>query len=180
MIKTILLLSGCGGTERDREKFLQWREDFVNREEISINANLTVSGGGRFSEYKLQYNKTTEGETVEVLEPKLIANVRASRRDGATWLSFEGVVLETGAIAEERKLSPMMALPTFVDSIKRGHLEQTWREKLNDETHLVSDLEMPDGTILTLWQRKDDMMPVYGAFRSGASVVLRIKINEII
>ena len=173
----LVLLSACGGAERDREEFSAWREEFRALEELTITADLTAAGGTMFSEYRLLYRMDGEEETVEVIAPELIANIKARRSPGALRLSYDGVMLDTGHSAGDR-LSPMMALPTFADCLRDGHIERTWREEVEKRPMLVTELQLPDGVFMTLWQERGGMRPVHAALRNGEAVTLRMTVIE--
>ena len=87
-------------------------------------------------------------------------------------------MLETGDTLSEN-LSPLMALPTFMVIIKQGHVENAWREKVDETEMLVTELEMPDGSIMTLWQNYSDSSPVCADLRSGDRVELKIQFTKI-
>ena len=86
-------------------------------------------------------------------------------------------MLDTGSALSEN-LSPLMALPTLMKVIKEGHVENTWSETENKAALTVTELEMPDGTIMTLWQRSSDMTPQHVDVRSGERVEINIDIKK--
>ena len=174
----LVILCGCSKSEKYEGKFTTWRDSYISLAEHSIEAVVTASDEDKVCEYTLLYTMNADGEAVKVLAPELIADITAHIEKDGTRLSFEGAMLETGSTLSEN-LSPLMALPTFMDIIKDGHTENSWRETKDEKELLVTELEMPDGTIMTLWQNSTDMSPVYADVRSGDRVEIKINFTKV-
>lgn len=175
---SLIILCGCSKSEKYEEMFTTWRGGYSSIAEHSLEAVVTASDEDKINEYTLLYTQNAEGETVEVISPELIAHITARIEQDETRLSYDGVMLDTGSTLSEN-LSPLMALPSFMDIIAEGHPENSWREKKDDTELLVTELEMPDGTIMTLWQSYSDMKPVYADIRSGDRVELKINFTKV-
>lgn len=175
---SLILISGCGSAAKYEEAYTSWRAEVLGRETHAIEAVVTASDEETVCEYTLSYTLDAERETIEVLAPELIAKIRAQvEKDESVRLSYDGVILDTGsALAEE--LSPLMALPTFMDILREGHVERVWRETEDDTQLIVTDLEMPDGRRLTLWQRAADMVPAYAELRSENRVEIKMHFTK--
>lgn len=176
---TLMILCGCSKSAQNEAAFLAWRQNYLSTGQHEIEAVVTASDDEKVCEYTLLYNIGEEGETVEVLAPELIAKIKAHIEDKETRLSYDGAVLETGSTLSEN-LSPLMALPKFMGIIKEGHVENCWREKKDDTEYFVTELEMPDGMIMTLWQESGDMTPAYADVRSHDRVEVKIIITRFI
>jgi len=174
----LLVLCGCSKSEKYEEMYSKWRDNYISLEDHSIEAVVTASDENKVCEYTLLYCRNTDGETVQVLAPELIADISAHIEIDGTRLSYDGAMLETGSTLSEN-LSPLMALPTFVDIIEEGHCENSWRETKDEKELLVTELEMPDGTMMTLWQNSTDMSPVYADIRSGDRVEVKINFTKV-
>ena len=174
----LLVLCGCSKSEKYEEMYTSWRDSYFSAAEHSIQAVVKSSDDDKVCEYELLYTLGADGETVKVISPKLITDITAHIDGDETRLSYDGAMLETGSTLAEN-LSPLMALPTFTDIIKEGHVENAWREKIDDTQMLVTELEMPDGAIMTLWQNYSDSNPVYADIRSGSRVELKIQFTKI-
>lgn len=172
-ISLLLTLSACGGAG-SAARFEAWRTNFLESPEHSITAEVTSTSGDAHGEFTLSYRKDSEGESVSVLSPALIADVKALVEDDGVSLSFEGVILETGA-GVSQKLSPLTALPIFMDFLEEGYVKDSWTEREGGRELAVTELELSDASRLTLWQDKADMSVLYAAIRSGDSVEIRIK-----
>ncbi|NLV86869.1 MAG: hypothetical protein GX025_06600 [Clostridiales bacterium] len=147
---SLLLTAGCKSHSRQEENFTNWKEQFLLSDELSITAVVKASSDDTVSKYKLVYEKRGDTESVEILEPELISKVKAYIKSGETELSYDGAVLETGNLAEEQ-LSPMRALPTFIEFLEEGHLKGVWTEKTNGENSLTAELQLSDGSHMLLW-----------------------------
>ncbi|MEG2519070.1 MAG: hypothetical protein RSB65_05415 [Oscillospiraceae bacterium] len=173
----LLLLAGCSKAAHGEEKFLEWRDTFSASKNHEARAELSVEDGEKHGKYTLLYSSNEEEETVEILEPELIAGVRAHIKNKETSLQYDGVMLETGSELSET-LSPMMALPSFAKCLREGHLERVWTEEKEGQALLVGELEMPDGSIMTLWLEEENLQPAFAAIREGDTIQIKIKFCE--
>lgn len=175
---TLTVLCGCSRSEKYEEAFSSWRQNCLSINEHEIEAVVTASDDKKICEYTILYNLNKDGETVEVLAPEMIAKVKAhvDEKDEAR-LSYDGVVLDTGSVLS-KNLSPLMALPVFMDIVKEGHIENAWKEKKDDSEYIAADMEMPDGTIMTLWLSADEMAPAYAEVRNRDRVEIKIDIKN--
>ena len=175
---SLFLMAACSGAGMKEEKFTTWREQFLSAEYHEIGAQITASQNNTVSEFKLLYVREEETQSVKVLEPESLAGVTAKIKEGETALCYDSIVLETGGGAAQ-KLSPMTALPLLYSALADGHIERTWTEKGNDGELLVTELELPEGTIVTLYLSENGTRPVFAAIRAGDRVELKIIIEEI-
>ena len=174
---SLTLFCGCSKSTKYEEKFTNWKADYLAAGEHQIEAVVTASDADKVCEYTLLYTQNAEGETVEVLSPELIASIKAQIGEKEVSLSYDGAMLETGSTLS-KNFSPLMALPTLVKMIEEGHVENTWSETENKVALTVTELEMPDGSIMTLWQRSSDMTPCHVDIRSGEQVEIKIDIKK--
>jgi len=172
---SLIIMCGCSKSAKYEGKYTDWRTGWLALTEHQIEAAVTSSDDEKICEYTLLFTQDATDETVEVLAPELIASIKAHIREDGVKLDFDGAMLETGSSLPEN-LSPLMALPFFMDIITEGHLENAWHETSDGTELVVSELEMPDGTIMTLWQRSSDMTPVHADIRSGDKVEIKIDI----
>ena len=174
---SLTMMCGCSKSAAYEVKYTDWRAGYLNSTEHQIEAKVTSSDDDMVNEYTLLYTLNAEGETVEVLSPELIANIKAHIKEEEVELSYDGAMLETGSTLT-KNLSPLMSLPTMVDVIKEGHPENSWIEKKEETKYVVTELEMPDGMIMTLWQRSSDMIPIYADVRTDNRVEVKISITK--
>lgn len=174
----LIMMCGCSKSAKYEEMYTTWRDNYISLAEHSIEAVVTASDDEKICEYTLLYSLNAESETVKVLSPELIADITAHIQKDGTRLSYDGAMLETGSTLSEN-LSPLISLPTFMDIIKEGHPENSWRETKDEGEMLVTELEMPDGTIMTLWQNISDLSPAYADMRSGDRVEIKIHFTKV-
>ena len=174
---TLTILCGCSKSAKCGEQFSTWRQNCISTANHEIKAEVSASDKEKVCEYTLLYSSSLDGETVKVLAPELIAQIGAEIKEGETRLTYDGTVLDTGS-ALTGNLSPLMALPTFMSVIKDGHAENSWNEENDGTKMLVTELEIPDGMIMTLWQNSSDFSPVYAELRSNDSVEIKINITQ--
>ncbi len=171
---SLILLAGCDSASQLEGDFAAWHSSYLEQPEHSITAVVTSVIDDVHSEYTLAYHRDSEEETVEVLAPELIANVKAHMSDDGSRLSFDGVILETGG-GIDRDLSPLTALPTFMSFLQDGYVKSLRTEVFSGTPAVVSELELADGSRMTMWQDSATMAPIYATLRSGD--VVEIKIN---
>ncbi len=175
---SFVLLCGCSASVKYEEMFQSWRAGFLAQEAHEIEAVVTASDADTICDYTLLYTVAGETETVEVLAPELIARVCASIEKGETRLSFDGVMLDTGSELTG-SLSPLTSLPHLMEMLREGHLESSWRENLEGVEHVVTELEMPNGAVLCLWQESEGMRPVYADIRGADRTELKLIITRL-
>ena len=178
MISLIAMLCGCSSTKQLEGDYAAWQEEFLSKAEHNITAEVTGVIEDTHCEFTLLYHANAQEETVEVLAPELIANVKAHMSADGSRLSFDGVMLETGE-GIDSKLSPLTALPMFMRALREGHLEALWTETFNGAVTLVSEHEMPDGSKMTLWQDSFTLKPVFATLRSGTVVEIKISLTDL-
>lgn len=175
---TLVLLCGCsGGGHEEKKAFESWRQNYAVAQTHESEAVVTSSDDTRACEYTLRYEKSAEGEGVEVIAPETVAKVKASVQDDGARLEYDGVQLDTGT-ALAGKLSPLMALPTLARFLEKGHIESAWTEKRDGESYNVTELEDGEGAHLRLWQKQSDLVPVYAELRSGERVEIKMNITK--
>lgn len=178
LMMTLVLLTACGSGQQRRDAFEQWREAFLAEPKHSITAEVTAIAEESETVFLLHCDCKEDKISVEVLEPKNISGVKAYLSEGEGTLVYEGAVLSLGAGMPEG-VSPISALPMFMDFLKNGHTEDVWTETLNGEEALVTELENALGGKMTLWQSSSSMQPLFAAVRSGDVTELKIQIQKI-
>lgn len=176
---SLIILSGCAASEKLGDRYDAWREVFLSEPNQEITADVSFSGVDRVSDYSLIYTRSEDSETIEIIEPELISRVTAQIVGEKAELLFDSAVLETGHGITDG-LSPMTSLPAFMDFIEEGYIESIGRETDAGGVKLiVSELELPDGSRMKLWQSEQSMEPVAAAIRSSDKIEARIKITKI-
>ena len=177
LMTAALLLPGCGGAAKYEEDVSRYRESLCNVSGISMTAEIRADYGERVLDYTLHYEENLDGNTVEVLLPKLIAGVKAHFPESGGTLEFDGLILETGDLTSEG-MNPISALPEIVKSLKSGYLQKMWREKTDDGYALVLQLAISDTSSQTIWIDSAGMIPIYAEIKNDNRTVFFCTITD--
>lgn len=112
-----LLLSGCAGQEADRrmQEALDLRTDLMASEGCSFKASVSADYGERVYTFSLDCTYVPEQEArLTVTQPEEIAGISAAVSADGTVVTFDGVELAFGELANGR-VAPM-ALPWLLGS----------------------------------------------------------------
>ena len=113
----LLCLSGCQGSVQENNLALALRADFLAMDGCSGTMDITADYGERVYAYTVSFSSTQEtGMTMVITAPQQVAGITATIAEGQTYLTFDGVQLETGPLNEEG-LSPLDALPAFLTAM---------------------------------------------------------------
>ena len=127
-----LCLSGCQGSVQENNLALALRADFLAMDGCSGTMDITADYGERVYAYTVSFSSTQEtGMTMVITAPQEVAGITATIAEGQTYLTFDGVQLETGPLNEEG-LSPLDALPTFLTAMQSGYMAETGSELLGE------------------------------------------------
>lgn len=174
LMMTLLLLPGCGEREARLEKgFADLRQAVTVAQSICFQAELTADYGETVSDYTLSASYDGQETTVEVLEPALIAGVKASAKRGETTVSYEGVQLGAGPLDAEG-LTPMSAIPVMLDAMANSYVELLWWE---GDT-IAARLYVGENSVVTLWLDKETYAPVAGEIASEGRTVITMQITD--
>ncbi len=167
-----LLLGGCGGRE-----FSEAQEQLSQRlgavEALSFTANVRAEYENKTARFTLGYSEDSEGGSVTVLAPQLIAGVTARVKPDGTSLEYEGISLGTGDL-DDYGLSPMSALPMLLQALKTGALDSGWTE--GDYT--VMQIDSTDTLSCTVWLQPDSLTPCQAELISDGRVKVFIEISD--
>ena len=115
--------------------------------------------------------------TMVITAPQEVAGITATIAEGQTYLTFDGVQLETGPLNEEG-LSPLDALPAFLTAMQSGYMAETGSELLGETETLRICCREPERepgqgieTILWFDQATKDLLQ--GELRSEGTTIVR-------
>ena len=166
------LLTGC--QRRDIEsKFDSFSTQLSNAQYLSFTANIRAEYEDKTARFTLSYEEDSEGSTVTVIAPELIAGVTARIAPGGTQLEYDTVVLDTGAL-DNFGLSPMSSLPRLVQTLKCSHVDSYWEE---DGMRVLS-LEPTDELKCSVWFEGEEMTPLRAEMISGGRVKVFVEISD--
>ena len=161
----LLCLSGCQGSVQENNLALALRADFLAMDGCSGTMDITADYGERVYAYTVSFSSTQEtGMTMVITAPQEVAGITATIAEGQTYLTFDGVQLETGPLNEEG-LSPLDALPAFLTAMQSGYMAETGSELLGETETLRIE------TILWFDQATKDLLQ--GELRSEGTTIVR-------
>ena len=164
----LLLLAGCGEREARLEKsFGAFRESVAAAELITVRGTLTADFGGTEERYVIDASYDGKQTTVEIVEPALIAGVKATARWGETSIEYGGVLLGTGALDEEG-LSPAAAMPAIFAAMAGGYVELLWW----DGDLIAARIYAGEDSRCTVWLAAEELTPVCAELAAGGRTVI--------
>lgn len=181
MIALCLVLAGCGEATKETTA-ADLRQLYQGEGGCTMTAAVRCDQEGRAWEGKLRCDYVPEGEsTVEVLEPELIAGVKAIVSPDGFAISYEGQTLNIGALTEE-ELSPADCLPRLMEALRSGWLLEENKETWNETECIrlmVDQTGSGDGKLVsTLWLRLEDGAPVHAELAVEEEVIFTVEFTE--
>ena len=164
----LLLLAGCGEREARLEKsFAAFRESVAAAQRITVRGALTADYGETAESYVLDASYDGKQTTVEIVEPALIAGVKATARWGETEIEYGGVLLGTGALDEDG-LTPVAAMPAIFEAMAGGYEELLWW----DGDLVAARMYAGEDARCTVWLEAESLTPVHAEIASGGRTVI--------
>lgn len=171
LLALTLLLTGCGGGEK--QLAAEFTQKLQSAENVEFTAQLKTEYEDKTAQFKLKFSYEDSCCTVEVLEPELIAGIRAHIKDGESSLEYDGAVLDIGAL-DARGLCPMSALPLVFEAMRSAYTELAWFE---DEV-LCLRLVPDDEYTVTLRVDKATLTPEYAEIVYRERTVVYAEISD--
>ena len=148
-----LCLSACQGSVQENNLALALRADFLAMDGCSGTMDITADYGERVYAYTVSFSSTQEtGMTMVITAPQEVAGITATIAEGQTYLTFDGVQLETGPLNEEG-LSP----PRCIACV--SHCHAVWIHGGNRRRTSGRDgnpPHLPPGARAGTWSRNRD------------------------
>lgn len=177
------LLCGCTGEQEDNDLALQLRADFLDRTGCAGTMTVTADYGQRVYEYTVTFSGSeTDGLSLVITAPEEAAGITATIAQGQTFLTFDGVQLETGPLNEDG-LSPLDALPAIFAAMETGYIAETGSELLGETETLRLCCREPErtpgeGLETLLWFDKADRTLLQGELRQNGQTVIRCVFSD--
>lgn len=175
-----LTLVSCGGAlagSSNEEKALSIRAEYIGAVSIEMTVALKADYGDRVYEYTLKYTGDTNSGELEVMEPEIIAGLKAEVSNSDVSLKYDGAVLDTGAITEDG-MTPIEAIPTMINAWKSGYISECYTEKLDETNTLVIVIDLSEGLSQRTWFDVTTNLPVKSETVSGEFVVIECKFEN--
>lgn len=183
LLLPVILLCGCTGEQEDNDLALQLRADFLDRTGCAGTMEVTADYGQRVYQYTVTFSgNEKDGLSLVITAPEEAAGITATIAQGQTFLTFDGVQLETGPL-NETGLSPLDALPAFLTAMESGYIAETGTELLGEEEALRLCCREPErapgqGLETLLWFDKTNQTLLQGELRQDGATVIRCTFSE--
>ena len=99
MISLVIL---CGCSDNGEESFLKFMQQVYTADQVSFNAVVRAEYSDKTAAFKLGYLQDENGAVVEILEPELVAGIKARVSKDSTQLEYENVILDIGTLFYSR------------------------------------------------------------------------------
>jgi len=166
------LLSGCGSGAENRASFLEFQERLLQAETLDFTVRITADLEDRVETFTVDCRRERSSLRLTITEPELLSGISARVEEDGARLEYDGVILDVGTVTTQG-LTPMSALPVILSAGESGHLEQLWREKLEDRSLLAARLDLTDRGDVTLYLDSETLAPVCAEIQAGERTVLR-------
>lgn len=179
------LLCGCTREQADNDLALQIRADFLDRTGCAGTMAVTADYGQRVYAYTVTFSgKEKDDLSLVITAPEEVAGITATIAQGQTFLTFDGVQLETGPLNEDG-LSPLDALPAIFAAMESGYIAETGSELLGETETLRLCCRDPErapgeGLETLLWFDKADQTLMQGELRQDGATVIRCTFSDFI
>lgn len=183
LLLPVILLCGCTGEQEDNDLALQLRADFLDRTGCAGTMEVTADYGQRVYQYTVTFSgNEKDGLSLVITAPEEAAGITATIAQGQTFLTFDGVQLETGPL-NETGLSPLDALPAFLTAMESGYIAETGTELLGEAEALRLCCREPErapgqGLETLLWFDKTNQTLLQGELRQDGATVIRCTFSE--
>lgn len=183
LLLPVILLCGCTGEQEDNDLALQLRADFLDRTGCAGTMEVTADYGQRVYQYTVTFSgNEKDGLSLVITAPEEAAGITATIAQGQTFLTFDGVQLETGPL-NETGLSPLDALPAFLTAMESGYIAETGTELLGEAEALRLCCREPErapgqGVETLLWFDKTNQTLLQGELRQDGATVIRCTFSE--
>jgi hypothetical protein len=170
----LLLLPGCGEREETmQDSFDAFREAVTLAQHISTQAALTADYGDTVQSYTLAVDYDGQETVMEVIEPALLAGVKARAQWGQSSIEYDNVLLAAGELDEEG-LTPVSAVPAMLQAMASGYVELLWWE----EPYIAVRLYVGEASACTLWLEPETLTPVHGEIVADGRRVLSCEFTD--
>ena len=164
MAALCLVLGGCG-TKSEEKAFREFSEALAARDDLSFIGSIRAEYDDRTVEFQLRYEEEEDCPSVTVISPSIISGVRVELPEGKSVLEYNSLVIDTGEL-DVYGLSPLTALPSLADALRRGYTDSIWQ----DDGEWVFSLIPKDELRVDVWFEPESMTPTHAELISDGVV----------
>lgn len=179
MTALTLTLCSCTGGQTLEEKASEIQSEYSAWENLSITADITADYGDRVYEFKVKYTGNDTEGTVEVLEPELIAGLRAKVSEEGSALVYDGAELSLGDLTASG-ISPMESIPLMISQWSKGYIQNVVTDTLEDKDTFAITFTLSEKEYLITWFEADTNLPVKTEVYFDNSMVLSCEFENIV
>nr|WP_241426825.1 hypothetical protein [Dysosmobacter acutus] len=175
----MLVLCACGAAPEEEESLL---ERYRAADSFTMEAQITFGSEEQVQSYTLRCACDSDGTgQVEVVEPEYLAGLKASVEGENLTLTYADMVLPAGTLSSE-ELSPAMALPLLMRSLREGWLIEESREDWGETpcVRVCCDLTGENGgkLVSTVWLSVESGAPVHGEIAVDEEIILQAEFTD--
>ena len=157
----IVLLGSCSAAGVSLSDTVhEIRQWYSQSSRISGTTAITANYGEKVYDYRIAFDLSSDGGTLEILEPEEISGVTAVvGRDGVT-LSFDGAEVYSGEILPDG-VSPVSAVPVMAGIWRTGLIIESVRESRNGTDCASVTFRVSDDVSFRTWFELETHLPLY-------------------
>ena len=167
----IVLLTSCSAGKHFSETVREIQNDYNSADKISGAMSLSANYGEKVYDYRISFDLSENGGTLEILEPEEISGVIATVSDGGATLSFDGAEVYSGEILPDG-LSPLSAIPVITNAWRTGLVIESVKESIDGTGCASITFRISDDVSLRTWFEIETHLPLYAELvYNGYSVI---------
>lgn len=125
----LILLSACSDTMTETESvIISFRENLTLATDVNAEVLVTANMDTEIREYRLAFWCGDNVSSVKVLEPSIIAGVKATIDGETGTIEYQDLLLDTGEFLSDEPTA-VTAMHIVMDAILNGHIDTVWTEE---------------------------------------------------
>lgn len=173
---SLLVLQGCSSQSAWEGKLEEKRLELIGAQSVTFTADVVAHIGSQEFSCKMNCLADDSGVTVEVLEPEIIAGVKAHISSDCE-ISYEGVQLYVGDLTCSG-VTPVTAVATVVRAMLSGFTQEIWQEQYGEMQLVVMQFYEDENTNVKIWFQTDSLVPVHAEIVCDGAVVFSCDVSE--
>ncbi len=177
---SLLTLCSCRASKNSGEELaLDIRTMLLGADQYDITARVKADYGERVYEFTFRYTGNAQEGTLEIIEPKALAGLKAKVSVSGGTLEFDGAVLDTGALTKDG-LSPARCIPMLLSQWQSGYISGCNFEKLGESETLAVTTDISAGVSQRTWFHTQTLLPLKAELYEGGVMVLDCRFENIV
>ena len=174
---TAIFLCGCDSEDRMQQRLDERRQEIADSEYVSFRANVSAELTESVFDCALDVERSGGETVIEVIQPEIVAGIKARVSHDGAFLEYEDMVLVIGdAVLGE--LSPMAAMPLVLDALGKGYADMMWTETQGQTELIAMQCYVSENEYMRIWFEAENLTPVNAELVSGGKVVVKCRIED--